>query len=322
MDRSTISTIYGLAMKSVDKSPTWYIAGIGAMGGLLANRFTYAGHKVNLLLKSEAQLLTYQQSKLTVMTENSEFSCHPPAIDIEHLNNTCIHYLICCVKAYDVTKLLLRLAPHLNEKSIIILIHNGLGVIDEIKAQLPKLRIISGSSTIGAYLESPFTIRAFLDGNLYLGDSVGQFKGEQIETIRTTFQAAKLPFQWEEDIGTMLWEKFALNCSVNILTALLTCKNGDLLHHIDLLRQITHEIAQVVNAFDHSMSTEQLFLKVTRLLQSVGNNYSSMYKDVRNNRKTELRYLNEHLIALAQQKKIATPFNIELLKQFYAKYPV
>ena len=115
-----------------------------------------------------------------------------------------------------------------------------------------------------------------------------------------------------------MWEKFSLNCSVNILTALLNCKNGDLLTHVELLKKMTHEVAEVISAYDVAISANNLFIKVTNLLHRVADNYSSMYKDVQNNRPTELHYLNEHLIKLAHQKNIPTPFNLQLLNQFKA----
>lgn len=319
MDLSIISTTYGLLMQIDKNNPTWHIAGIGALGSLIAGSFCHAGHAVNLLLKHENQLTTYRQSTLTVIDDTKTFTCHPPATVIDRLGNEPIHYLICCVKAYEITKLLMHLNNHLSEQSIIILVHNGMGVLAEIKAQLPRLRIVTGISTIGGYLEEPFTVRAFLDGKFHFGSAIGAFSPNEIKTICTLFQKAALPYQWENNINHFMWEKFSLNCSVNILTALFNCKNGDLLTHVESLKMMTQEVAQVIRAYGVALSANDLYLKVTHLLHRVANNYSSMYKDVKNNRPTELRYLNEHLIELAQRKNIATPFNKQLLNQFYTR---
>ncbi len=299
----------------------WHIAGIGAMGSLLAGRFCSAKFAVNLVLKNTQQLAIYQQSPLTLIDDQSISTYHPDAIDIEHLNNEPIHYLLCCVKAYDVTTLLLRLKHRLNENSIIILMHNGLGVLDEIKQQRPELRIISGVNTLGAYLEKPFTVRSFLNGKLYLGSAAGQFTPAEINTVCNAFKEAQLPYQWEENIHAFIWEKFAQNCCINLFTALYTCKNGDLLLQIKLLKKMAGEVSQVLNAHGIAMSETELFQKVIQLIQITANNYSSMYKDVQNNKPTELAYLNQQLIALAQQKAVDIPFNVELLKQFSTKFP-
>ena len=55
---------------------TWHIAGVGAMGGLLAGHFSESGQAVHLILKSAEQLAVYQSTQLTV----NHIACHPHAI--------------------------------------------------------------------------------------------------------------------------------------------------------------------------------------------------------------------------------------------------
>ena len=318
MALSIISTTYGLSMSTINQ-PIWHIAGIGALGSLIASYFFHAGHPVHLLLKNKQQLADYEQSQLTVITDTETSTAHPPASEITCEDGGHINHLICCVKTYEINPLLMRLQHRLDQKSIIILIHNGLGVLDEIQISLPHLRIVSGICTLGAFLEKPFNVRAFLKGAFHLGSVKGDFTIDEVETIRHTFQTAKLPYQWEQTIQTMMWEKFALNCSINILTALLSCKNGDLLSHLELLKDLTAEIARVLSAYHKPVSADELFLNVTRLLHRVGENYSSMYKDVQMNRPTEIAYLNAYLVKLAHEKNIPTPLNQKLLSQLEAR---
>jgi len=308
-------------METTEINPTWYIAGIGAIGGLMASSFFHGGYPVKLLLKNQHQLATYRQSKLTVFIDNDLLTSQPNAIDIHDIGNQPIHYLLCCVKAFDITKLLMHLKHNLNERSVILLLNNGLGVLDEIKTKLPQLRIISGISTVGAYLEKSFTVRAFLNGKVVFGSSIGQFTANEINSVKTTFEHVNLPHQWVDNIHTIIQEKFALNCSVNILTALFTCKNGELLSHQELLKKLTFEIATVMSAYGMNMNAIELYSKVIHVIQITADNYSSMYTDVNNNRTTEISYLNEHLMTLAEQKKITMPIHDELLRQFYAKFP-
>lgn len=302
------------------RDPIWYIAGIGAVGSVIAASFNHYHCPVKLLLKDEARLKEYQQAQLTLITDDEHYSCQPQAIDIAQVKEP-IQYLICCVKAYDVKKVLLQLKHQLNPGSIIILIHNGLGVLEEIAQALPELRIISGICTIGAYLEKPFTVRAFLDGTFHFGATVGEFTEQEIKTMCATFHNVMLPCQWEKNIKPLMWQKFALNCCINILTALYSCKNRELLQYRDVLKKMTTEIAEVLNAYGVEMSPEELLDKVTQLLKKVGNNYSSMYKDVQQNRPTEIGYLNEYLVYLAKQKNINITFNMEILTNFYHMHP-
>lgn len=290
------------------------------MGTLLAGSFCHKENTVKLLLKDEHQLGVYQNAPLTICTEQGTYTSHPQAINIQHIGDETISALICCVKAYDVTQLLMRLKSNLNENSIVVLMHNGLGVLDEIKAQLPQLRIIFGVNTLGAYLEKPFSVRAFLAGNIYLGSLVGQLTPNEVNVICNGFAHANLPYVWDENIQNRMWEKFAINCSINLLTALHGCKNGDLQFYDDELKQITIEVAEVISAHRFPITPAELLARVTHVVNITANNYSSMYKDVQNKKPTELRYLNEYLVKLAQQKNMGAPFNTGLLNQFYMKF--
>jgi len=297
-----------------------YIAGIGAIGCLLACRLTQENCAINLILKNEEQLTSYQQSGLNINYENQNYNCHPKANIIDNLGDTPIKYLISCVKAYDILSLLMSLKSNLNEDSIIILLNNGLGVLDEIKNKLPKLRIVSGICTIGAYLEKPFSVNAFLNGKIDLGSINDKFYQSELEFFYKSFKKAKLTIQWEEHIKDIIWEKFALNCSINILTVILSCKNGNLLAYEDLLKDLTEEIAVVISAYGINMEASTLLAKVISLLKNVSENYSSMYCDVKFNKPTEISHLNEYLIKLAKEKNIPTKLNSKLLTQFYMAY--
>ena len=293
-------------------SPTWHIAGVGALGGALASYFSKSGQSVNLILKTAEQLALYQHTSLTV----NDIVCHPQAIDIEHLDKQPIDHLICTVKAYDITALLSRLKQQLTEKSIVILIHNGLGVLDEVIQQLPHLRIISGVSTVGAYLDQPFSVRALLAGKIYLGAAIGQFTPEEINTICIAFEKASLPFEWDDRIPLRMLEKFAVNCCINLLTVLFNCKNGALGQHPEIVKSLAHEVAEVLSQHGLHMTGMALLTKVTAIIQSTANNYSSMIQDVRRHKPTELPYLNEYLVKLAKLQQIKTPVTNQLLKAF------
>ncbi|WP_133128452.1 ketopantoate reductase family protein [Legionella nagasakiensis] len=307
-------------MTVTEQDPIWHIAGIGALGSVVAGCFHQTGVDVRLILKNEQQLSIYQQSELTILKAHSVFTACPEATVLDHLGDEPIDYLLCCVKAYDITGLLMRLKQNLHPNSIIILIHNGLGVLDEIKTSLPQSRVILGISTIGAYQESAFAVRAFLGGKFYLGQAIGQYTPKEIKSVCATFAKAKLPYQWVGNIQPILWEKFAINCCINLLTALFKCKNGDLLFHKEILKNLSCEVTQVIRVYGMDLSAEELFHKVISVIESTTDNYSSMYKDIENNKQTEIYYLNEHLVKLAQQKKMRIPVHSELLNKFYSKF--
>lgn len=301
-------------------NPFWHIAGIGAIGSIIAASFCRGQQSVRLLLKNEKQLENYRQSQLTLISDSFNYQCHPPA-SLSSSRLEPISYLICCTKAYDVLPFLKSLGDALTPESIIILIHNGIGVIEELKAELPQLRIISGITSIGGYLEKPYSVRAFLNSSIYLGATVGQFTVEEVETIKYVFRNASLECEWTEAIEILIWNKFAINCSINLLTTIFACKNGALMQHQELLTQLTQEIALVLQAYNQSLTAESLLQTVYTVIQNTSDNYSSMYKDIKNSRLTEIHYLNGRLVELAEEKSVIIPCVSRLLRQFYSLFP-
>ncbi len=304
----------------IRNNPLWHIAGIGAIGSVIATSFCRGEQSVQLILKNEKQLETYQKSKLTITSDRFKYQCHPFAQLNSSLSEP-IGFLICCTKAHDVLPLLKSLKLVLLPESIIILIHNGMGVIEEISAELPHLRIISGITSLGGYLEKPYKVKAFLNSPIYLGETIGHFSSEEIESIKNSFRKSALECEWTESIQSLIWNKFAINCSINILTALFSCKNGMLMQHQELLKQFTQEIAVVLQAYKIPITAEELLRKVDEVIRNTADNYSSMYKDIKNNRLSEIHYLNGRLIQLAEHKNINIPVANRLLHQFYSLFP-
>lgn len=294
----------------------WNIAGVGAIGCVIAGFFDRAALPTRLLLKDESQLNDYQSDGLTVVLDDEEFNCHPIALDINKVNEP-IKFLIICVKVFDIVNVLLTLEKNLNEESIVILVHNGLGVLDEIKTKFPFLRIMLGVSTIGAYSDNRFVTRSSVNGKLYLGKLVGEFSKGEIKLVTDAFHQSLLPFQWEEKIHHIAWRKFGVNCVINILTAIYACKNGELLNYPERLKKMTDEIFQVMIAYELDISEEELLQAVNDVIVATKDLYSSMYEDVKNKRRTELPYLNEYLIKLAEKKNIPIKENLAVLEKFY-----
>jgi 2-dehydropantoate 2-reductase len=304
----------------MEQTRVWHIAGVGAMGTIIAASFCRGQQTVELILKSEDTVSFYNSFGLRIVADSMQFKCHPKAVAYNSIE-TPIQRLICCTKAYDVSNLLFSLRDYLTKESIIILIHNGMGVLGEIKMQLPELRIISGITTVGGYLTEPYSVQAFLKGSTILGETLGHFTEEEILNIKEAFNKSSLNLTWTETINELIWDKFSINCSINLLTALFSCKNGELLHHADLLKNVTQEIALILSAYDKDIVADSLFAKVCTVIENTAGNYSSMNQDIKNNRLTEIHYLNAYLLQLAEQKNIPAPLTKDLLTRFYKQFP-
>ena len=107
-------------------------------------------------------------------------------------------------------------------------------------------------------------------------------------------------------------KKLVVNSIINPLTALYNCKNGELLGGSvvgsDTIDRLVHEAGVIIRALpglqmDESLrdifSDERLRGWVNEVATATAENTSSMLQDVRAGRKTEIDYINGHLVQQA-----------------------
>lgn len=270
-------------------SSTWHILGAGSLGSLWACRLAHAGKAVRLILRDQRRLQAYQQAGGLTLVEHDQARQY--AIPAETADAAGpIHRLLVACKAYDAAPALAQLAPRLAEGAELVLLQNGLGSQDEVADQAPHARCIFASSTEGAFREDDWRVRFAGHGFNWLGDPANPALPEWFDDL----QDAGIPSQWTVDILTRLWRKLALNCAINPLTVLHECHNGGLLEHLGEVEQLCEELGLLLHRCGQPEAAQDLAEEVQRVILATAANYSSMYQDVRANRRTEVHYLLGH----------------------------
>lgn len=155
-------------------------------------------------------------------------------------------------------------------------------------------------------------------------------------SLRKTVEALlsmDLNTQWQPiaQLQIRLRQKLTVNSSVNPLTALIGCRNGDLLgssHSKDLIRAICHEASAVFRQMsEHSQDTgEWLFeggnavggglqalsasvleRETYQVIKKTSANYSSMAIDMERGSVLEIDYMNGFLSRMGQTYRVPTP---------------
>ena len=283
-------------------STTWHVLGAGSLGTLWATRLARADVLVKLILRDAARLAAYQAAGGLTLVEHGEAKCYPvPAETPDHPEP--IHRLLVACKAYDAEKAVAQLAPRLAPDAELILLQNGLGSQDAVATQVPQARCIYASSTEGAFRDGDWRVVFAGHGYTWLGDA-----GHPVAPIwLDDLSIAGIPHEWSTDILTRLWRKLALNCAINPLTVLHDCRNGGLQEHHCEVATLCVELTELLERCGQPAAAEDLQQEVERVIQATAANYSSMYQDVANQRRTEISYLLGHACKVAARHQLNLP---------------
>ncbi|KRP69110.1 2-dehydropantoate 2-reductase [Pseudomonas paralactis] len=291
-------------------STTWHILGAGSLGTLWATRLARAGVPVRLILRNPARLASYRAGQgLTVVEHGVEQTY--PVIGETPDSPVPIRRLLVACKAYDAQSAIAQLQHRLAPDAELILLQNGLGSQDAVAAQWPSARCIFASSTEGAFRDGDWRVVFAGHGYTWLGDASHPTPPLWLDDL----QAAGIPHEWATDILTRLWRKLALNCAINPLTVLYHCRNGGLSAHHCEVATLCAELAELLERCGQPAAAQDLHSEVERVIQATAANYSSMYQDVANARRTEISYLLGYACQAAARHQLAVPH----LQQVHAR---
>lgn len=229
-------------------------------------------------------------------------------------DNDPIQHLLITTKAYDAVGALTSLKHRLDGNSHILLMVNGMGLLEDLEEKFPQLRFYAGTTTEGAYRRSKHDI-------VHAGTGVTKIGRANITdppSWFSDFSSLEISCIWEREIHSALWQKLAVNCAINPLTAIHRCPNGDLRHREPLatkLHQLCDEIAAIAIAANQNELAGDLHRQVNKVISSTAANRSSMLQDIEANRRTEIDYISGYLIQVAAQLNIPAPVNKKMLHE-------
>jgi 2-dehydropantoate 2-reductase len=289
----------------------WHILGAGAIGTLLATQLEEAGRDVCLLHRSSASADAAPQ--LLKRRANGAVSTHSlPRLGAAAARN--IHGLIITTKAADVLPALLQVIKQLAADAPVILVHNGLGVYEQVISHYPAALVYCAITTEGAYLDSHGALIHAGHGDTRVGQPDRLLPAPEL----TDLLAPNGVWIWDQHIQLSLWRKLMINCAINPLTAIHQCRNGELLDNPQWREEtlaLIAELATVSAAAGFTTVAATLESAVTEVIRATAANTSSMRQDIAQGRVTEIDAITGYCCRRARQLNIATPLNVQLLQQ-------
>ncbi|WP_441254705.1 ketopantoate reductase family protein [Aeromonas sp. A600620] len=287
-------------------APKWTLLGCGALGGVFASLLTISGQSTRVLLREHHQStlhpgfdFTSLEGQVQLLNIERAFASQPGKIQ----------RLLVMTKASQVVGALAPLAGNLDAGVPIVLLHNGMGIAEKVVQMFPHNPVIAGVTSHGAMKAGHFVFRHTGKGETWLGPFNEAAKAHA--SLADELAQALGQAGWDEQIVARQWQKLAINCAINLLTALYKLKNGELAgpRFADALQQICVEVADVMCAEGVATTAEELLRRVMTVVELTADNYSSMHQDMELGRETEIEAITGFLLAKAARHGIAVPVN-------------
>ncbi|MEF3092483.1 2-dehydropantoate 2-reductase [Enterobacter sp. 10-1] len=284
------------------------VLGCGALGQLWLTALCKHGHDVQGWLRVPQPFCSVN----LIETDGSIFNESLTANDPDFLASSDL--LLVTLKAWQVSTAVKNLAERLPASSPILLIHNGMGTVDELKGVRQPLLL---ASTTQAARRDGNVIVHVANGTTHIGPA--RAYPQDYSTLADTLQNVLPDVAWHNNIQPALWSKLAVNCVINPLTALRNCKNGDLRDAAMEVETICREVAAVMEREGIHTSPENLLFYVHQIIESTAENISSMLQDIRAQRHTEIDYITGFLLKRARAHGLAVPENARMFEQVKRK---
>ncbi|MFT6988498.1 MAG: 2-dehydropantoate 2-reductase [Paraglaciecola sp.] len=289
--------------------PKIAIVGKGAIGGLIGFKCYQLGYDYQHLIKThqlQSFKVTDSAGESHSLTPSTSAISQPAPFDL----------LILPVKAYQVMPVLKQLLPFIQPNHVIVLLHNGMGTIEQVRETLPNNPLIAATTSYGALKPNVNTLIETGVGQTHLG-WLGNSDSAIKQSIEPILSALLPPSFWHPEIGLALWKKLAINAVINPLTAIHNIKNGGLAdkkYHASI-SNICGEIAILMKTLNYSVTRDELIENVQQVITATANNYSSMHQDLKFKRQTEIEFINGYVTYKAAGLNVKVPHNQRLVEQ-------
>lgn len=289
----------------------WAILGLGAIGKLWAGYFLQANQNVELLLRNETALNSFQRKGLTLRDATQTKHWPTPHLASPQTQGAKIHALLITTKTHQTLSALKDFSHRFDRNTQFVLLQNGLGLAEKIRWFFPDNPLFLGITTDGVYCVDTNTIVHAGYGETWIGPAEAATELHGFSTLHRINASCV----WSDQIQPRLWQKFAINCAINGLSVIHQCQNGQLLSKPDALHQlenICQEIEQVLAAKSIDLPSPLIAL-VKHVATQTALNYSSMYQDFKAQRPLELEAMNVYLCQEAARLGLACPYNQALI---------
>ena len=299
------------------------VIGAGAMGSLFGALLAESGENVWLydIWKEHVKAINKKDLDIELNGKTRSVSVNATT-DKSQIGETDLAIIF--VKSTQTHDAAVTASELMGINGYVLTLQNGMGNADIIGEIIDPGRIIAGTTSHGATMLGPGSIRHAGTGPTVIGIWSGIQK-TGIQKIADVFNKAGIITETVKDVRNVIWAKLLVNVGINAITALTGIKNGrilDLSVTKALSRAAVEEAVEVARA-QGVIVADNTVEHVFQVAEATSVNRSSMGQDVDNKRQTEISAINGAVVKEAQKLGINVPVNqtlttlIETLQAHY-----
>ena len=278
------------------------VMGAGAVGCYYGGMLARAGHEVVLIGRPQ-HVDAVRRAGLFMDTRS--FQAHVPLqAGTEASGVQGAQLVLCCVKSTDTESAAAEMAPHLAPDAVMLSLQNGVDNAERLQALL-QCEVLPAVVYVATEMTGPGHVKHHGRGELVIGPSAAS------QELVTLFAAAGVPVQISDNVAGALWAKLIVNCAYNALSAITQLPYGRLVQGEgveNLMRDVVQECLAVA-AGAGVVVPGDMWQVVQRIAQTMPAQFSSTAQDLARHKRSEIDYLNGHVVRRGEALGIATPVN-------------
>ena len=288
------------------------VIGTGAVGGFYGARLARSGRDVHFLLHRDYDFV--KEHGLFVDSCDGDFHLSDPHVYNDVAKMPQCDVVLVALKSTNNHMLPRMLPPLLHERTLVVLIQNGIGVEEDVQQQFPDVWLAAGLAFICSAKTEPGRVCHQCYGSINIGNYSCPDEA-LIQSVTADLQAAGIDAH-EVEYATARWRKAVWNMPFNGMTVALHCQTDELLQMPatrQLIREQMMEIVRATRAMGVEGVDEEFVEKMIVTTDAMTPYSPSMRLDWDFGRPMEIDYIYSRPLQIARQAGCPMP-RLEMLE--------
>lgn len=301
------------------------IVGIGGVGGFFGGKLAYQYRDSSDLeiffLARGAHLNQIQKKGLQIKHLGETYTCQPDKSSDDPGEFGKVDVIIYCTKAYGLESIASQLEANMHSGTKVLTLLNGVDSYEKLVEMYPGHNVINGCVYILSRIESPGVIENFGQKHqLFFGYDHQDIS--ELRPLEELFQAAGINAKLSDSISEITWAKFIFISAVATSTSYYNITLGEILadeNKRKVLVQLIREVKEVGLKKQVTIADDIEADILNKLEKLPFETTSSMQRDFRQHKQTEVQSLTEYVIQEGENLRVVTPTYIELYKDLITR---